>query len=443
MAIAYLGLGANLGERLANLRTALEHLESTGEVEVLAVSTYRETAPEGGPSQPRYLNAAARIRTEAPPERLLHLLKEAEKAAGRVPTGVRWGPREADLDLLLYEDVILTSEDLTIPHPLFRARRFALEPLAEIAPDAVDPVTGKTVADLYEELLRRLGGKHNARLIQSLTELGEYVAMLTRNRFSIGLVPTMGALHEGHLSLIRGARECCDKVVVSLFVNPTQFGAGEDLESYPRQLDEDRVLASDAGADVVFAPSPEAMYPPGAKTWVFVEGLSEVLCGASRPTHFRGVTTIVAKLVNLVRPDFAFFGQKDFQQTVVIRRMVRDLNMGVEVRVLPTVREPDGLALSSRNRYLSAEERKRAACLFRSLSAARDAHREGERSAEALIGIVGEVLTGAGVDPEYVAVVDAETLEPLSTVDRPGAILVAARVGPARLIDNVVLGEAT
>jgi pantoate--beta-alanine ligase len=266
--------------------------------------------------------------------------------------------------------------------------------------------------------------------------------MVKRNRFTLALVPTMGALHEGHLSLMRAARKTTDKVIVSLFVNPTQFGPSEDLDRYPRQLERDLALASETGADVVFAPSAAEIYPERVMaTWVTVEGLSDTLCGAARPGHFRGVVTVVAKLLNLVRPDVAYFGQKDWQQTVVIRRMVRDLCFPVEVRVEPTVREPDGLALSSRNVFLDAAERKEATSLFRGLSSAREAFHAGERGAAALRAkVLTEVEGAPAVRPEYVEVVDASSLVRLEVVSGSAVILVAARVGRVRLIDNVLLG---
>ncbi len=441
MAIAYIGIGANLGDREANLRTALDHLRETGAAEVLAVSRLVEADAVGGPSQPRYLNGAAKIRTDLEPHDLLRALKEAERRAGRKPSGVRWGPREADLDLLLYGSVVVRSPDLVVPHPLLRERHFVLAPLAEIAPDVRDPVTGKTMRELLFELSRRVRGRRMARLSETIAELREYVAMAKRNRFSLGLVPTMGALHEGHLSLVRAARAECDKVVVSVFVNPIQFGRGEDLARYPRSLEQDLALSSDAGADLVFAPSVAEMYRGGTRTFVDVEGVTKGLCGASRPGHFRGVATVVAKLMNLAEPDVAYFGQKDWQQTVVIRRMVADLDFPLAVRVLPTVREPDGLALSSRNAYLDAVGRRRATCLSAGLFAAKEAYEAGERNAQALASLVRSRMLAAEVTPEYVEVRDAEDLDPVDRISTPAVIAVAARVGETRLIDNVLLGR--
>ena len=256
----------------------------------------------------------------------------------------------------------------------------------------------------------------------------------------IGLVPTMGYLHEGHLSLIRLARERVNVVVVSIFVNPTQFGPEEDLKRYPRDFERDRGLVERAGGDVIFAPSVEEMYPPGFCTSVHVEKLTEGLCGASRLGHFRGVTTVVTKLVCAVKPHVAVFGQKDFQQAVVVRRMARDLNLDVEIVTGPTVREPDGLAMSSRNAYLSPEERKDALVLSRSLEKAKAMVQAGEREASEIMEAMKEEIQArptARID--YVAVVDAETLTPVARVEGRVLVALAVWIGGTRLIDNVVL----
>ena len=256
----------------------------------------------------------------------------------------------------------------------------------------------------------------------------------------IGLVPTMGALHEGHLSLVRHARAHDDTVVVSIFVNPTQFGPGEDYARYPRDPDRDLALLRDLSTDIVFMPPVEEVYPQGFDTYVLVEKLAQVLEGAQRPGHFRGVATVVAKLFNVVQPHRAYFGQKDAQQLVVIRRLARDLDLPVEVVGLPTVREPDGLAMSSRNAYLSAEERRAAVVLYRSLEAAQELWRSGVRDAALIRRRITDVLAAeplARVD--YVSVADAETLEELETVERPALVSLAVRIGGTRLIDNLAL----
>jgi pantoate--beta-alanine ligase len=260
---------------------------------------------------------------------------------------------------------------------------------------------------------------------------------------TIGLVPTMGALHEGHLSLVREARRMCDVVVVSVFVNPAQFGPGEDFQRYPRDLTKDTALLTDYNVDYIFAPPVEEIYPKGFATYVNVEGLSEQLEGASRPGHFRGVATVVTILLNVVKPDFAFFGQKDAQQALVIRRLVKDLAFDSEIIVLPTVREDSGLAISSRNLYLSPEEQQAAPVIHRALAKAKEAYKEGERNAGKLSEMVRSTIEAeprAKVD--YVSITDADTLERLDKLDeRPILIAVAAYLGNTRLIDNTLLNS--
>ncbi len=281
------------------------------------------------------------------------------------------------------------------------------------------------------------------RVARTKAEVRAALAPARREGRSIGLVPTMGALHEGHLSLLRAARERCDVVVMSLFVNPTQFGPGEDFDAYPRDEERDLELASGEGVDIVYAPAAEEVYPEGFATAVEVGGgLTTVLCGAPErrgPGHFRGVTTVVAKLLNTVGPDVAFFGQKDAQQAIVVRRMVRDLDFPVEVAVCPTVREPSGLALSSRNAYLSPEERERATALSQALAAAERAAESSGSTAVALAA-ARRTLAAAGIEPEYLEARDAEDLTPAERFDRrPVLVAVAARVGKARLIDNTTI----
>jgi len=263
---------------------------------------------------------------------------------------------------------------------------------------------------------------------------------------TIGLVPTMGYLHGGHVALLEAARRDCDVVVMSLFVNPAQFAAGEDLDRYPSDRARDAAIAGSAGVDLLYAPAREEVYPPGFATTVAVEGLTDVLCGVSGrrgPEHFRGVTTIVAKLFNAVGPDVAYFGQKDAQQAVVIRRMAADLDYPVRIEVLPTVREADGLAMSSRNAYLTPAERERAPALHRALRAASEAARPGAGVEDALAAARDE-LAGAGIDAEYLEARDPDDLEPVGAFDgRPVLIALAARVGDARLIDNIVVEPAT
>jgi pantoate--beta-alanine ligase len=260
----------------------------------------------------------------------------------------------------------------------------------------------------------------------------------------IGLVPTMGAFHEGHLSLMRQARADCATVVVSLFVNPAQFSPNEDLSAYPRDEARDAGLASDEGVDLLFAPPHEEVYPDGFDTTVEVHGLTEILCGdpAHRgAAHFRGVTTVVTKLFNMVHPDVAYFGQKDAQQAAVMRKLVRDLDMPVRIEVLPTVREPDGLALSSRNAYLSPAEREKALALSRALAAAGEEVAAGRRDAASVLAAARRELDSRGVEPEYLELRSADDLSPAERVNGRTLLAVAAHVGRARLIDNAMLGD--
>ena len=288
------------------------------------------------------------------------------------------------------------------------------------------------------------------KIVRTRTELREALAEPRRGGKRIGLVPTMGYFHEGHLSLMRGAREECDVVVVSLFVNPTQFGPGEDLDAYPRDEDRDAELAALEGVDLLWMPDADEMYPEGFATTVEVgnelTGVLEGDPGQRGPSHFRGVTTVVAKLFNSVQPDVAYFGRKDAQQAVVIERMARDLDYPVEIAVQPTIREDGGLALSSRNAYLTPEQRDQAAAISLALRAAERAAREGETSTEALVEVARNELRSAGIEPEYVEARAAEDLSPIAELNgRPVLVAVAARVGRARLIDNVLItpnGEA-
>lgn len=275
------------------------------------------------------------------------------------------------------------------------------------------------------------------QLIREIDALRDAVATLRQEGGSVALVPTMGALHAGHMALVAEAKRHAAHVIVSIFVNPTQFGPNEDLAAYPRREASDSRMLEEAGCALLWAPGVEVMYPEGYATTVSVAGVSEGLCGASRPGHFDGVATVVAKLFNQVRPDVALFGEKDYQQLAVIRRMTRDLDLPVEVIGVPTQRDADGLALSSRNIYLSHEERVAARALPRALGEAARAIQEGVGIDEALATARGK-LAAAGFDPiDYVELCDAETLQPLSSLSRPGRLLAAARLGRTRLIDNL------
>jgi pantoate--beta-alanine ligase len=278
------------------------------------------------------------------------------------------------------------------------------------------------------------------RIIEKISEMQQLSESWRRESRTIALVPTMGYLHEGHLTLLQEARRHGDKVVASIFVNPTQFGPGEDFERYPRDMERDKGLAEGVGADVIFAPSALEMYPEGFQTYVEVADVTRTLCGLSRPGHFRGVTTVVCKLFNIVRPHAAIFGQKDFQQLVTIRRMVTDLNMGVQIVGHPIVREVDGLAMSSRNSYLDSEQRKTALRLSISLKEAQKLVECGERNGEIILKRVREVLEADGrLQIDYVQLSLPDTLEKVKRVDGPTLLAVAAVVGRTRLIDNCVL----
>lgn len=278
------------------------------------------------------------------------------------------------------------------------------------------------------------------QVIETIAAMKQQMRAWRQAGKSVGLVPTMGYFHEGHLSLMRRARADNDAVVVSLFVNPTQFGPHEDLERYPRDFAQDCRKAEALSVDVLFAPSAEEMYPPGYCTYVHVEGLTASLCGASRPGHFRGVATVVLKLFHIIPADRAYFGEKDFQQLRVIQRMVADLNLDVEIVPMPIVREPDGVALSSRNAYLNPAERQAATVLYRALQRAQEQVAAGDRDARELQQAVAAFIRSeplARID--YVAVVDPQTLEEVSEVAGPTLLALAVHIGPARLIDNVVL----
>ena len=280
------------------------------------------------------------------------------------------------------------------------------------------------------------------RVARSIAALRRYVTAARSRGQKIGFVPTMGALHEGHLSLVRRARKDNACVVVSIFVNPLQFGPQEDYRRYPRTLARDRTMLADA-CDCLFVPDARQMYGPEFRTHVEVQGWSEVWCGESRPGHFRGVATVVAKLFNIVQPDQAYFGHKDIQQALLIRRMSEDLSFPVKIRILPTVREPDGLAMSSRNAYLSHEHRQQATVISRALDEAVKTVREGNRSAEAVIGRVRQRLRQASeASVEYVGIMDPVTLDKVRMVERSSILLLAVRFGNTRLIDNCVLGES-
>lgn len=277
------------------------------------------------------------------------------------------------------------------------------------------------------------------RVIETIEQMRQVTAAARKHGQRVGFVPTMGALHAGHGSLIQRARRECGFVVVSIFVNPTQFGHGEDLSKYPRPFDEDIAYCQSLGADAVFAPSAAQMYPSEQISWVDVERITDGLCGSCRPGHFRGVATVCTKLFNIVVADVAYFGQKDAQQVAVVCRMVADLNIPIHIEVCPIVREPDGLAMSSRNRYLSVSDRQKAVCLYQALCACRDEIKKGKKDTVLLIELMKKILIDAGGNPEYVAIVDTQLLKPVPEIRDKVLVAIACRIGTTRLIDNMLM----
>jgi len=275
------------------------------------------------------------------------------------------------------------------------------------------------------------------KIIRSISKIKKELSRKKRKGLTIGLIPTMGYLHEGHASLVKRARQDNDLVVVSIFVNPAQFGPNEDYMEYPRNLREDAALCKNEGVDYIFCPSVKAMYPKGYSTYVKVKGLTENLCGKFRPTHFRGVTTVVAKLFNIADPDIAYFGHKDAQQAIVIKRMAEDLNMDVRIKVMPTVRERDGLAMSSRNGYLSSDERRVAPTVYRALQLARDLIRLGDRDAANIRSEMRKMLSPVVSKIDYISIVDPKDLKEIKTIKGGVLVAVAVWIGETRLIDNI------
>jgi len=299
------------------------------------------------------------------------------------------------------------------------------------------PGTGDSHVSGYDHHVKKSTGMRVFKTIDAMRQARRYMVE------PVGFVPTMGFLHEGHLSLVQQARKENATVVVSIFVNPTQFGQGEDFEGYPRDTERDLAMLAELNTDVIFMPSADEIYPPDFNTWVEVGKLTDRLEGASRPTHFRGVTTVVSKLFNIVRPTRAYFGQKDAQQTTVIRKMVSDLDMDIDVVVCPTVREPDGLAMSSRNTYLTTEERRSAVVLSQSLDLARKLWSEGERNADNIRSKMKKLIEQQPLGLiDYISVADTQTLEELDTITGKALVSLVVRFGKIRLLDNVVLGQS-
>lgn len=275
--------------------------------------------------------------------------------------------------------------------------------------------------------------------IESILEMKAWSSTTKAQGKKIAFVPTMGYLHKGHLELMKKAKERCPRVVTSVFVNPKQFGPSEDYQNYPRNLERDKELAEWAGTDVLFVPKAEEMYPEGYSTYVEVEGLSDVLCGASRAGHFKGVTTVVMKLINIVQPSEAFFGEKDAQQLIIIKKMIKDLNMDIKITPVPTIRETDGVALSSRNKYLNEEERKQAVCLYQSLMKAKEMIDAGERSSGKIKSGMEKIIKEKSLaEIDYIEIVDTDKLKKLDTLSGRALVALAIKIGKARLIDNIM-----
>ncbi len=423
MAICYLGLGSNLGDRKKNIQLAIDFLRDIDGIRIESSSALYETDPQGCPyGSPKFLNGVIKIKTTLGPEQLLMTLKSIEKKLGRKGVKQKFSPRPIDLDILFYANKKINLPNLKIPHQHLRERDFVLKPLKEIAPKVI------------KSLARKM------KVISSIDRMRQFIAEEKAMNKTIGFVPTMGCLHQGHLSLIRQAKKDCDICVASIFVNPIQFSPEEDYKKYPRDLECDSILAKSAGCDCIFYPEVKNMYPESYLTYVNVEKITDCLCGAVRPGHFKGVTTVVAKFLNIIQPDIAYFGQKDYQQVLVIRKMAYDLNMPLKIKIMPIIRESDGLSMSSRNTYLNVRERHEAAVLYQSLSKAKKMVLAGEKNSEKIIaGIRDMIMQKNSARIDYIAVTDAGTLEPLEQVKGKALIALAVWLGKTRLIDNIIV----
>lgn len=405
---------------------ALNCLRGTGGIKIERLSSLSETEPQDCPAgSPRFINGVVKIKTVFNPRQLLERLGTIEKRLGRVRARGTPCRRPIDLDILFYGDRKIDAPGLKIPHPRLAERDFVLKPLKEIAPGRIKSLAKKM------------------KIISSIAQMRSFKLKESKKHKTIGFVPTMGCLHQGHLSLIRQAKKDCHTCIVSIFVNPIQFGPKEDYSKYPRDLERDSILAKSAGCDCIFYPQVKNMYPERYLTYVNVEEITDGLCGAQRPGHFKGVATVLTKLFNIVQPDIAYFGQKDYQQALVIQKMVKDLNMPLRIKVMPIVRESDGLSMSSRNAYLNAQERLEAAVIYRALQKAKSEILSGERDSRKIIReIKKEIMQGKERNPriEYIAVVDARTLEPLEEIEGKSLLALAVWMGKTRLIDNIIIG---
>ena len=449
---AFIAFGATGDGARERLGSALASLDAS-DLRIVAAGT-----PVQGPyatarghfdlDAPFVTNTVTEVRTSLAPDALLERLRAVEAEHGRVRDGRP--DRALDLDLLAHGDRVAQGP-VRLPHPRALGRAFVLEPWAEIAPHALVAGTGQPVLehrarlhaarpDAFAVLARQEAlplPSHAGPPPRILEDAASLRAWRRATDEDLALVPTMGALHTGHASLLRRARATAPRVLATLFVNPLQFGEGEDLDRYPRTFEEDLALLATEGVDAVYVPAADDLYPPGFATFVTPEGPALPFEGALRPGHFRGVATVVMKLLQRTRPDVAVFGQKDAQQVAVLRRMVSDLDVGVRLDVGPTQRDPDGLAMSSRNRYLDAADRARALALPRALARLSDQACGDDADAGALTAEAARTLAAAGVEVEYVAVVDPDRMREASlALGIPRLAVAAVRVGSTRLIDN-------
>jgi len=452
----FIGLGTSVPESVvsdgaARIERALAALDRDG-LAVAAAGRCVLGPYEGDDAAAPVLNTVAELRTTLTPEDLLAHLRSIEAAAGRVRDGR--SERTLDLDLLAYGEIERAGPGLTLPHPRFVERAFVLQPWEEIAPGFV--VRGATVLEHAATLrhtaperfdaLEVAGGPVFATRDAACTVLADRAALRAWRDAQtgvVGVVPTMGALHAGHASLVQRASAECDAVVATLFVNPLQFAPGEDLERYPRNFQEDCALLARHGADAVYAPAADDLFPPGFTNYVEPGSAAEGYEGAERPTHFRGVATVVVQLWTRTRPDRGYFGRKDAQQLAVLRQVLGALDLPGEVVACPTVRAADGLALSSRNRYLAPDARRLATSLSAALEEAARAAARGERDCAALAGAGRAALEAAGLDVDYFDVVDPDRMTPEARLRGPALVVAAARLGDVRLLDNRWIAPAS
>ena len=431
MSRAYIALGSNISPRRFFIDSATKIIGREKGISLRKSSSVYDTCPVGSSLKNRFLNSVVEVETSLSPSELFSKLLSIEKSLGRRRTSKN-KPRTIDLDLLLYGDLIFRKNGIIIPHPRMHKRDFVLFGINEISPTAIHPVLKKSISGIYK--------KREMKIIKDPEKAYNYIASLRRKGRRIGFVPTMGYLHEGHLSLIKKVRQENDTVVISIFVNPVQFGPKEDYRRYPRNLRRDKDLAKKSGADVIFYPDVNDMYASNHSTFVDAGEISKNLCGRFRPGHFRGVATIITKLFNIIPADNAYFGQKDAQQALIIRRITRDLNIPIKIKILPIVRESDGLAMSSRNTYLSKKERRQAVVPSKALLLAKDLIKSGERSAKVIITHMQDLIKDeSSAKIEYISIVDTDELKDIKELKGEVLIAIAARFGKTRLIDNIIV----